>query len=252
MEPGAGHTAGTGPYTLRSIAGQSVQELGGRASILSRQRADHQRLDRLMDRARDTEAAGGTAHAVALRAIARLVFTHAFAEEAVLFPAARRALPAGDPLTLKIESDHQAVNDLVARLDGSSPLDPGHSALLKRTFDVLEHDVRSEEDELLPRLQHELTLPRLRTLGLQWELLRRISPTRPHPLVSRRPPGQPLSALPLTVLDRARDRLQQLDHLTHGRLNPALTALDRLLATTAGAVERLPIMQRGERRETAR
>lgn len=228
-----------------------MRELGGPTSILSRQRADHQRLDRLMDRARDTEAAGGTAHGVALRAIARLVFTHAFAEEAVLFPAARRALPEGDPLTLRIESDHQTVNDLVSRLDGSSPLDPRHSELLRRTFAVLDHDVRSEEDELLPRLRHELTLRRLRTLGLRWELIRRISPTRPHPLVSRRPPGQTLSALPLSVLDRTRDRLQQLDHVTGGRLGSALTALDRLLAGTAGAVERLPVMQWGERRCSA-
>jgi hypothetical protein len=38
----------------------------------------------------------------------------------VLFPAARRALPEGDPLTLHIEEDHQAVNDMVAVLDGSS------------------------------------------------------------------------------------------------------------------------------------
>src|SRR3712207_7083499 len=50
-----------------------------------------------------SEEAGGREHAVALRALARLVFTHAFAEEAVLFPAARRALPEGDPLTLTIE-----------------------------------------------------------------------------------------------------------------------------------------------------
>lgn len=45
-----------------------------------------------------TEETGGREHAAALRALARLVFTHAFAEEAVLFPAARRALPEGDPL----------------------------------------------------------------------------------------------------------------------------------------------------------
>jgi hypothetical protein len=43
--------------------------------------------------ARTTADTGGVAHQVALRAVARLVFTHAFAEEAVLFPAARRVLP---------------------------------------------------------------------------------------------------------------------------------------------------------------
>ena len=90
--------------TPRSVADQTVPELGGRTSILARQRADHQRLDRLMRRARETAAEAGPAHAVALRAMARLVFTHAFAEEAVLFPAARRSLPEGDPLTLRIET----------------------------------------------------------------------------------------------------------------------------------------------------
>ena len=242
----------TGSNSPASIAGQSVAQLGGPMNILARQRADHERLDRLMARARGTEEAGGTAHAVALRAVARLVFTHAFAEEAVLFPAARRALPTGDPLTLQIESDHQEVDELVARLDSSSTDDPGHSELLGRTFAVLDHDVRSEEDELLPRLQQVLSARQLRMLGVQWELVRRISPTRPHPVVSRRPPGQTLSALPLTLLDRSRDRLQQLDELTHHRLTRTLSTLDRVLAAAAGWVERLPVMQRGERPETSR
>jgi hypothetical protein len=199
-----------------------------------------------------TEEAGGREHAVALRALARLVFTHAFAEEAVLFPAGRRALPEGDPLTLVIEEDHQQVNELVARLDRSSTADPGHGALLHRTLGVLDHDVRTEEDELLPRLQQALSRRRLRALGLQWELVRRISPTRAHPVVSRRPPGQTLSALPLTVLDRARDRLEQLDELTRGRFTSAASAVDRALSGAAGAVERRPLFQRGERPETSR
>ncbi|HWM03810.1 MAG TPA: hemerythrin domain-containing protein [Actinophytocola sp.] len=242
----------TDPSRHGSIADQTVEQLGGRRSILARQRADHVRLTRLMERARVTEEAGGREHAAALRALARLVFTHAFAEEAVLFPAARRALPEGDPLTLVIEQDHQEVDELVARLDRSLPVDPGHGALLHRTLDVLDHDVRTEEDELLPRLQQALTRRRLQVLGLQWELVRRISPTRAHPVVSRRPPGQTLSALPLTVLDRARDRLQQLDELTRGRFTSAVSAVDRALSGAAGAVERWPLLQRGERPETSR
>ncbi|HVL83484.1 MAG TPA: hemerythrin domain-containing protein, partial [Pseudonocardia sp.] len=165
------------PSGNETIAGQSVAQLGGPLSILTRQRADHERLDRLMDRARASEDTGGLEHAVVLRAIARLVFTHAFAEEAVLFPAARRALPEGDPLTLRIETDHQAVNELMSQLDRSSRRDPGHAALLRRTFAVLGDDVRSEEDELLPRLQQVLSPRRLRALGLQWELVRRTAPT---------------------------------------------------------------------------
>lgn len=60
----------------------------------------------------------------------------------MLFPAARRVLPEGDPLTLQIETDHQEVDDLMTRLDRSSAQDPGHAALLERTLAVLDHDVR--------------------------------------------------------------------------------------------------------------
>jgi len=238
--------------TPRSVADQTVLELGGRTSILARQRADHQRLDRLMRRARETAAEGGPAHAVALRAVARLVFTHAFAEEAVLFPAARRSLPEGDPLTLRIETDHQEVDELVTRLDSADPAAADHAELVHRAFAVLDHDVRTEEDELLPWLQQVLRPRRLRLLGWQWKLVRRISPTRPHPVVSRRPPGQTLSALPLTVLDRTRDRLQQLDEVTPWRFTAAVSAADRVLAGAAGAVERLPVLRWGERPETRR
>ena len=58
---------------VATIADQSLERLGGRTSILARQRADHARLDRLMARARTTVQEGGIAHQVALRALARLV-----------------------------------------------------------------------------------------------------------------------------------------------------------------------------------
>jgi hemerythrin superfamily protein len=235
-----------------STAGTTADQPGWRTGIVARQRADHARLDRLMARARETAEAGSVAHQVALRAVARLVFTHAFAEEAVLFPAARRVLPQGDPLTLRIETDHQEVNELVTRLDRSSSRDPGHHELMDRTFAVLDHDVRTEEDELLPRLQQLLSRSQLRVVGWQWELVRRISPTRPHKVVSRRPPGQVLSALPLTVLDRARDLLQKLDEVTRCRFAAPVSAADRVLATAAGVVERTPVLQWGERAETSR
>jgi hypothetical protein len=134
----------------------------------------------------------------------------------------------------------------------SSADDPDHPERLERTFAVLDADVRTEEDELLPRLQEVLGPRRLRTIGRQWEFLRRTSPTRPHPVVSRRPPGQTLSALPLTVIDRSRDRLQQLGERTGGRLDPLLGPADRVLALAAGAVERIPVIQYGERPETDR
>ena len=181
----------------------------------------------------------------------RLVFTHAFAEEAVLFAAARRVLSDGDPLTLHIENEHQDVNQLMAAVDSSTDRDNLRPVLLHRAFASLEEDVCSEEDRLLPRLQQLLSPRQLRRLGWQCELVRRIAPTRPHRAVARRPPGQTLSALPLSILDRSRDQLQRIDELTRGRFSTALPAADRWLARAAGAVERGSVFQRGERPKTA-
>ena len=236
----------------RSLAEQTVDEMGGPLSILTLQRRDHERLDVLMARARATEHEGGHAHRVALRDVARLVFTHAFAEESVLFPAARGVLAEGDELTVDIEVEHQDVDEVVTELDRSDPEDPDHGDLVHRAFASLERDVRTEEDVLLPRMQATMTRRQLQLVGLQWQLLRWTAPTRPHPVVSRRPPGQVLSALPLTVLDRLRDEVQRVDERTHGRIAPTLDLVDRSLAGLAGRVERMRIIRTGDRPETQR
>ena len=72
---------------MRSLAVQTVEELGGRWSILHRQKQDHVRLDGMLGRLPDT---AGDEREELLNRIFRLVFTHAFAEEAVLWPALRR------------------------------------------------------------------------------------------------------------------------------------------------------------------
>ncbi len=232
-----------------SIAHQDVAQLGGRHSVLHRQRVDHARLDALMKQAVESE---GEAQQAVLQAICRLVFTHAFAEEAVLWPAARRALPDGGELTLWIEQEHQQVNELVTRLERSRPGDPGHEALLERVFAVLDDDVRDEEDLLLPRLQEALGSRALRRLGWAWEAVRRVAPTRAHPLVARRPPGNVLAALPLSAIDRTRDALDRVARRRLRGLGPAALGASRGLAVVAGYVERLPPLRRGEHPSTHR
>ncbi len=77
---------------MRSVAEQSVAELGGPASVLSCQKRDHVELDRLLNRLPEL---GPHAQGAILLQIYRLVFPHAFAEEAVLWPVMRRILPDG-------------------------------------------------------------------------------------------------------------------------------------------------------------
>jgi hypothetical protein len=100
---------------MRSLADQDVAELGGRPSVLTRQQADHVELNRLLGELAGVEPSQQDA---VLRRIYRLVFPHAFAEESVLWPVLRRVLADGPMLTLPIECEHQAVNELVTELEG--------------------------------------------------------------------------------------------------------------------------------------
>jgi hypothetical protein len=232
---------------VRSIAHQGVEELGGVRSVLSRQRRDHARLAELIADAR--ASSGDRQHAV-IRDVCRLVFPHAFAEEAVLWPAARRALPDGDALTLRIEQEHQVVNRLVTELERCPSHDAERIELMERTFAVLDRDVRDEEDELLPRLQAALDGGALRRLGTAWELVRRTAPTRPHPVVSRRPPGNVLAALPLSALDRSRDWFDGVGRSSLRWVSAVGRAASSALGTLSGAAERVPGFRRGERQPT--
>ncbi|MFD3330680.1 hemerythrin domain-containing protein [Streptomyces sp. NPDC058701] len=193
----------------RSITLQSVEELGGQSSVLARQRRDHEELDRLMHR----YESGGLPPAErqqTLKDIFQLTFSHAFAEETVLWPALRRLAPDGEELTSQVEEEHQQINELAIEIQSTDPDDPRHDQLTAAAFALIRQDIRDEEDILLPRLQEALghDTARLRRLGTTWETVRRTSPTRPHPAVSRRPPGNALAGIPLSVHDRVRDALR--------------------------------------------
>lgn len=228
---------------MTSIAEQSVAQLGGRLSVLARQKSDHIELDALLHR---LDAASHEEQLPVLLELYRLVFPHAFAEESVLWPVMRRVLPDGEQLTLQVEQEHQEVNELVTSLETLALGTPDRQAALDRLAEVLREDVRDEEDELFPRLQQRVPQSRLRLLGLAWEVVRRVAPTRAHPIVARRPPGNVIAALPLSILDRSRDRLDGMRLRGAGRFDGALHTTTSALTRVAHAIEHSPAMRRGE------
>ncbi len=232
---------------MKSLAVQSVEELGGRWSVLHRQKRDHVKLERMLEQLTDTT---GDGHEELLHRICRLVFTHAFAEEAVLWPALRRTLEDGDELTARVEREHQEITELVASLEDTGLGDPDRAQLIQRTVTMLRQDVRDEEDILLPRLQEAVDPLTLRRLGVTWELVRRTAPTRSHPIVSRRPPGQTLSALPLSVTDRLRDGIDYAAPRVPASARPVFVTASNGLGAVARRIEQLPPLRRGDRPET--
>lgn len=228
------------------MADQTVAQLGGEGSPLVRQRRDHAVLERLLG------TAGRTSRAEqddVLQRLARLVFPHAHAEETVVWPALRRVLPDGQELTERNEQEHQEINELWSAMELTAPGEPRRAELLDRLTALLHQDARDEEDLLLPRLQQALTAGQLRRLGRAWHLVRLTAPTRPHALVSRRPPGNALSGLPLTVLDRSRDQLDRVARSVPA-FAPVARTSSRALAVVADGVEHLPPLRVGERAPT--
>ena len=144
---------------MRPLTEQTVEELGGEASVLVLQRRDHAELQRRLARVRASE---GVEQDAALAHLYRLVFPHAFAEESVIWPAVRRSVPDGEALTLRNEQEHQQVNELVERLERTRPGDPERAALVERVCAVLDQDARDEEDLILPRLQDAVDVATLR------------------------------------------------------------------------------------------
>jgi hemerythrin-like domain-containing protein len=190
----------------RTIEDQTTEELGGSGSVLARQRRDHAEMDRLMDRYRALP--DGEERERVLKQTVQLVFSHAFAEETVLWPVVRRSVgDDGEALTSRVEEEHQQINDLVADIERLSPGDPEREEKVRRVFALIRQDIRDEEDLVLPRLQEAVDSEQLRRLGTAWEAVRKSAPTHPHPVVPRRPPGNAVLGVPLGVYDRLRDVL---------------------------------------------
>jgi hemerythrin superfamily protein len=211
--------------------------------VLVRQKRDHIELDRLLQA---IDAATGAQRQDRLNELCRLVFPHAFAEESVLWPVIRRLLPDGEQLTLTVEREHQEINELFTELEKTGPDGARHRELWGRIVTLLREDVRDEEDALLPRLQERLTRNQLVALGYAWEAVRRTAPTRPHPVVARRPPGNVAAALPLTIADRLRDGLDRLARRHAGPVAGVAKAVSSGLSRAAGVVEHVPPLTRGE------
>jgi hypothetical protein len=232
---------------MKSIAEQSVRELGGPGSVLTRLRREHVALDQMLQR---LPAVSEQEQEELLTRLWRLVYPHAFGEEVVVWPAVRRFVRDGHELTLEVERGEQELNELASDLERTAPGDPRRTGLISELVNNLRNDVRLEEDVVLPRLQAAATPRLLRRLGLAWEVVRRTAPTRPHPVASRRPPGNVLAALPLSVLDRSRDRLDGVARRTTGHTASATRVASRGLAGLADRLEHLPPLRLGEHGST--
>ncbi|MER7576192.1 hemerythrin domain-containing protein [Streptomyces sp. NPDC126514] len=231
------------PVTIKD---QTMEQLGGPDSVLARQRRDHAEMNRLMDRYQTLP--DGEDRERVLQTTVQLVFSHAFAEETVLWPAVRRSVPGGDELTSRVEEEHQQINNLAADIERLGPGSPEREEKVRRVFALIRQDIRDEEDLVLPRLQEALSVPQLRRLGTAWDTVRRSAPTHPHPVIPRRPPGNAVLGVPLSLYDRMRDAFGLSTPMSAAK--KVLTGLAGVLVLVAAVAMRRKASARMEQGDT--
>ncbi|MBB4701812.1 hemerythrin superfamily protein [Sphaerisporangium siamense] len=132
---------------------------------------------------------------------------HTVAEEAYLYPAARRHLPDGDALADRAVAEHAQVERLMKDLERAEPGDPVFDHLLDRLIAEVRHHVREEESRIFPDLVRYVEPEDLVSLGGKIRMIKKIGPTRPHPAAPGSPAAGKLLAPGTGLVDRVRDLL---------------------------------------------
>ena len=119
-------------------------------------RHDHQEVDSLFKQyEKMKEDADDSEKEALVTRICDALTVHAQIEEAIFYPAARRALPQeqGQDLLNEAAVEHQTLKDIIARLEAAPTSDPLYDAGVKVLSEYTKHHVREEETELFPKVR---------------------------------------------------------------------------------------------------
>ena len=165
---------------------------------------DHADVESLFKR---FEALADDASPLDTREIVEKVITqlsiHAELEEQLLYPALRERLDDGGDVLEGIE-EHHVAKVLLWELDKLPATSERFDAKMAVLMEMIRHHVEEEEEEggLFDRARTALKGNELTEMGERMEQLRKVAPTRPHPLSPDQPPLNTLVGLPVAVLDR--------------------------------------------------
>ncbi|WP_328367885.1 hemerythrin domain-containing protein [Micromonospora zamorensis] len=138
--------------------------------------------------------------------IAELV-RHSVAEEAYVYPIARKALPDGNEIADREIAEHTDAERTMKELESVDPSDPRFDELLAHLMSTIRDHVREEENELFPRLRAATAREELIEVADKVTAVKEIGPTRPHPGKPHHPPANKLLAPGIGLVDRMRDAL---------------------------------------------
>jgi hemerythrin superfamily protein len=171
---------------------------------------DHRAVEALFKR---FEQAGSGAHVERRRIVDDIIkelSVHAEIEETVFYPAVREAVPPTNDEVLEALEEHHVAKWVLSELEGMDPTAERFEAKVTVLIENVRHHVEEEESELFPQVRNAMSRKALDDMGDALQQAKAVAPTRPHPRSPDTPPGNIVSGVVASALDRAREAGQEL------------------------------------------
>ncbi|WP_133915407.1 hemerythrin domain-containing protein [Streptomyces sp. NBC_00582] len=171
-------------------------------ALLMRQHGD---IRNLFD---EVEQSEGEERRDAFRRLVRLLAVHETAEEEVVHPFARRALPGGEQVVEDRLAEERAAKDTLAALDEMDTDDPKFMPqLMKLRTEVQEH-ARAEERYEFTHIRRSTDVTNLAAMAKAVKAAEAMAPTRPHPGVESGAANVTLGPV-AALMDRTKDAVRK-------------------------------------------
>lgn len=208
---GGGDTAGFGEPRARVRGSETREEERGSAmttampTLVDRLSEDHARVEEALARLPEIGLRGLEQYFCELR---EMLVRHEVAEELIVYPAFRGAVPSGDAIAdARIAEQSEAETVLKAMEKENASTEPFRTKLEELKRDVLDHAM-AEEREVFPLLRQHFSYEDLVALGDRYEKAIRSAPTHPHPHAPDSPPGNVVLGPVAALVDRMRDAMR--------------------------------------------
>ena len=168
-------------------------------------RHQHQEIRRLFA---EVESSTGPERRDAFDRLRRFLAVHETAEEEVVHPLARRAVPGGEQMVADRLQEENEAKRILQELERMDPLTDGFLLALTQLRDaVLTHADREEREEF-PHLEDAHGARQRQVMGLAVKAAEAMAPTHPHPGVESAK-ANVLAGPYVAMMDRTRDVIRQ-------------------------------------------
>jgi hemerythrin superfamily protein len=175
------------------------------SDVITFLKSQHEDIKGLLER---VEASKGPDRTQAFLALRKMLAVHETAEEEIVHPAARHAVPGGDTIVqARLQEENEAKKALaeLEKLDADSQEFESKFHVFKGA--VIAH-AGAEEREEFDRLASRLDAARLERMRKAAQLAESVAPTRPHPGVESAAANLLIGPF-AAMVDRSRDALSK-------------------------------------------